>query len=216
MTRRDVFEAVRQARGGRGFAVAEIATLDRALDELEVPRPDPVPVPAPAPAHPEPVEGRAGLLRVSAVGEALIQRFEGFARVRADGRVEAYPDAGRGWDLPTIGWGSTGADIKRGTVWTRAQCEERFRLHIEHFAAEVRAVIGNAPTTQGQFDALVSFHYNTGQIAKATLTRLHKAGDFAGAAAQFARWNKAAGKVLTGLTRRRAAEAALYKGNDHA
>ena len=59
---------------------------------------------------------------------------------------------------------------------------------------------------------MVSFAYNVGlgNLASSTLLKLHKAGDHAGAAAQFARWNKAAGKVLPGLTRRRTAESQLY------
>ena len=59
---------------------------------------------------------------------------------------------------------------------------------------------------------MVSFAYNVGvgNLSASTLLKKHKAGDFKGAAAEFARWNKAAGKVMTGLTRRRAAEAALY------
>jgi lysozyme len=67
-------------------------------------------------------------------------------------------------------------------------------------------------TTQSQFDALVSFAYNVGLSAlnDSTLLRLHKAGDYAGAKAQFARWDKNDGKVIKGLARRRAAEAALY------
>lgn len=71
--------------------------------------------------------------------------------------------------------------------------------------------LAGAPTTQNQFDALVSFHYNTGAIFKATLTKLHKAGKFVEAAAEFLRWNKAGGKVMPGLTRRRQAESDLYK-----
>jgi GH24 family phage-related lysozyme (muramidase) len=65
-------------------------------------------------------------------------------------------------------------------------------------------------TTQAQFDALASFHYNTGAIARASLTRKHCAGDHAGAMREFARWVRAGGKVLPGLVRRRAAEASLY------
>ncbi|MFN7159917.1 MAG: lysozyme, partial [Erythrobacter cryptus] len=97
-------------------------------------------------------------------------------------------------------------------VWTRAQCDQRLDEDLVRYAAEVAAALGDAPTSQNQFDALVSFHYNTGAIARATLTRRHKAGDHQGAAAEFARWNRAGGKVLPGLVRRRAAEAALYRG----
>jgi len=149
-------------------------------------------------------------------GIALIKRFEGCARLRADGRIEAYPDPGTGGEPWTIGWGATGADhvhggrIGPGTVWTQDQCEERLARDLLRHAAEVARALGAAPTTQGQFDALVSFHYNTGAIARATLTRKHVAGDYAGAAAEFARWNMAGGKVLRGLVRRREAEAELY------
>ena len=73
--------------------------------------------------------------------------------------------------------------------------------------------IGDAPTSEAQFDALVSFHYNTGAIGRATLTRKHCAGDFEGAALEFARWNMAGGRVLKGLVNRRAAEAELYRSD---
>lgn len=147
---------------------------------------------------------------IGPAGLALIKSFEGCAKKRADGRVEAYPDPGTGGDPWTIGWGATGPGIAKGTIWTQAECDARLERDLARFAADVTRAIGNALTTQGQFDAMVSFHYNTGAIARATLTRLHKAGDFVGAAAECAKWNKAAGKVLPGLTRRRLAEAALY------
>lgn len=66
--------------------------------------------------------------------------------------------------------------------------------------------------TQCQFDALVSFCYNLGAKALSTSTLMRKlnAGDTFGAADEFLRWNKAGGKVLAGLTRRREAERALF------
>ena len=142
---------------------------------------------------PDPAQARS----VSPRGIALIKQFEGCARVRRDGLVAAYPDPGTGGAPWTI-------------VWTQARCDERLVRDIARHAADVAKAIGDAPTTQGQFDALVSFHYNTGAIARATLTARHKAGDYAGAGAEFARWNKAGGKVMRGLVRRRAAEAELY------
>ncbi len=143
---------------------------------------------------------------------ALIQEFEGCAKKQADGTYAAYPDPGSGGDPWTIGWGSTGPDIKPGVVWTQQQCDDRLASSVTQFAAGVSNAIGAATTTQNQFDAMVSFAYNVGvaNLASSTLLKLHKAGDFAGAQAQFARWNKASGQVLPGLTRRRAAEAALY------
>lgn len=153
---------------------------------------------------------------ISAQGLALIKRFEGCAQLRADGLIHAYPDPGTGGEPWTIGWGATGRDhihggrIAEGTVWTQEQCDARLVRDLERYAAEVASVLGDAPTTQAQFDALVSFHYNTGAIARATLTQKHCAGDHQSAAKEFARWNRAGGRVLKGLTRRRAAEAELY------
>ena len=160
------------------------------------------------------------MLQSSPRCKALIAQFEGCV-------LTAYPDPaspmGRsqypkgGKDVSkgapwTVGFGATGPGITRGTVWTMAQAERQFDAHIAQFAAGVRRLLGTAETTQGNFDAMVSFSYNVGlnALEDSTLLRLHKAGDFAGAQQQFARWNKAGGKVLTGLTKRRAAEAALY------
>ncbi|HYJ83206.1 MAG TPA: lysozyme [Allosphingosinicella sp.] len=142
----------------------------------------------------------------------LIQEFEGCAKKQPDGTFTAYPDPGSGGDPWTIGWGSTGPDIKKGVVWTQQQCDDRFASHLDEFAQKVSKLLGNTPTTQSQFDAMVSFAYNVGvgNLAASTLLKKHKAGDHKGAALEFARWNKAAGKVLPGLTRRRSAESALY------
>ncbi len=148
---------------------------------------------------------------VSPAGIALIKRFEGCARKRRDGLFEAYPDPGTGGAPWTIGWGATGAGIGPGTAWTQDLCDARLARDLARFARGVIRALGGAPTTQSQFDALVSFHYNTGAIARATLTRLHNAGRCAEAADEFARWVRAGDKRLPGLVRRRAAEAALYR-----
>lgn len=125
-------------------------------------------------------------------------------------------------DVPTIGWGATGRDIKLGLVWSRQQADDRFARDFAMFAAGVEHMLGGKPTAQMQFDALVSFAYNVGldddadKIAEglgdSTLLRKHLAGDYPGAAAEFAKWNKQNGKVLKGLTKRRAAEASIYRG----
>jgi GH24 family phage-related lysozyme (muramidase) len=170
--------------------------------------------PGSADRHSPPLPGGEGPCSeprtVGAHGLALIKRFEGCAQKRPDGRFEAYPDPGTGGAPWTIGWGATGRGIRQGTVWTREQCDARLDTDLARFAREVARAVGDTPTSQAQFDALVSFHYNTGAIARATLTKLHKAGRTSEAAAEFGRWVHAGGKRLTGLVRRREAEARLY------
>jgi lysozyme len=142
--------------------------------------------------------------RVSPEGIALIHSFEWC-------KLTAYPDPGSVDGKPwTIGWGSTGPGIAKGVVWTQSQADARFAADLARFE---KAVALMAPvTTQNQFDALVSFAYNVGLVAlnDSTLLRLHKAGNYIAAKDQFSRWDKNDGKVMKGLTRRRAAEAALY------
>ena len=148
----------------------------------------------------------------SAACVSLVQQFEGCATRQSDGSFKAYPDPGSGGDPWTIGWGSTGADIKPGVVWSQSQCDDRLSRDLTTFATKVATLLGTAKTTQNQFDAMVSFAYNVGvtNLGNSTLLKLHKAGNYADAANQFALWNKASGKVLPGLIKRRAAEAALY------
>lgn len=136
----------------------------------------------------------------------LIQKFEGL-------RLEAYPDPGTGGDPWTIGWGSTGPGIGPGVKWTQKQADDRFRADVEKFAAKVAALV-KVPLKPNQMAALISFAYNvgTGALSSSTLLRMVNALNFDGAAQQFARWNRAGGKVMAGLTRRRNAEAALFRG----
>lgn len=155
---------------------------------------------------------------VGTKGRALVQQFEGC-------RLTAYPDPGTGGKPWTIGWGATtdekGLPIRPGTVWSQARADARLDQTLAAFAADVAELIGNTPTTQEQFDALASFAYNCGSdidldnvpegLGDSTLLKLHLKRDYLGAAEQFAAWNKAGGRVLNGLTRRRAEEAALYR-----
>lgn len=166
----------------------------------------PRPAPAPEVTSSPPCKPAA----IGAAGVALIKRFEGCARRRSDGLFEAYPDPATGGAPWTIGWGATGRDVTPGLVWTQEQCDARLGRDLTRFAADVARAIGDAPTTPAQFDALVSFHYNTGAITRATLTKLHRSGDFSGVEIEFGKWVHAGGKRLEGLVRRRAAEAALY------
>ena len=204
MNRKPIFDAVREMLG-RGFTQSEVDRLDEACDLAEGS------IAATARAAPASVAAASGGRAIGEAGLTLIHSFEGCEKDRPDGRFQAYPDPGSADGHPwTIGWGSTGPDVKPGTIWTQAECDARFRKDIQRYADQVSKAIGTARTSQNQFDALVSFHYNTGAIGTATLTKKHKAGDFAGAKAEFARWTKNAGRVMKGLVRRRAAEAELY------
>jgi GH24 family phage-related lysozyme (muramidase) len=153
-------------------------------------------------------------------GTALIKRFEGCARRRPDGQFEAYPDPGTGGKPWTSGWGATGPDhvhggrIGPGTIWSQQQCDARLARDLVRYANDVSRAIGSAPTTQGQFDALVSFVFNVGQgaFADSTLLRLLNSREYIAAEMQFQRWNLNDGKVMPGLTNRRKAEAAMFSG----
>lgn len=184
MSRREVFDAIKAARG-KGYSPAEVVLVDTLLDQLGVARGTPD--------------------KAIAVADALTREFEGC-------KLAAYPDPGSGGAPWTIGWGATGAGIHKGVVWTQAQADERHVDDLERFAAGVNKLIGNAPTSDNQRGAMISLAYNIGlgNFSSSTLLLLHKAGDYSGTKAQFARWNRAAGKVMAGLTRRRAAEAAVY------
>lgn len=184
--RKPIFDAARNAKGA-GFTQEQVDDINGALDRAGVPRDDAV-------------------RRVGPKGIALLHKWEGC-------KLEAYPDPGSKDGKPwTIGYGSTGPGITKGTVWTQAQADARFEQDLVKYAKDVSEYIGSTPTTQDQFDALVSFHYNTGAIRSSTLGKLHKAGNYAGAAAEFSKWIYNDGKPMDGLKKRRADERSLYEG----
>ena len=206
MNRKLIFDAAK-ALGAKFPDAAAVQLLDRAIDEAL--REATVNVPAPRPSQ--------GLGR--RVTKALVDHLHSFESCK----LTAYPDPGSNDGHPwTIGWGSTGPDIVKGLTWTPAQCDARFERQLAQFEDGVTRLIGGAPTTQGQFDALVSLAYNIGLdedkdtiaegLGDSSLLRKHKAGDHAGAEAAFADWRFNDGREMRGLVRRRAAEAKLYKG----
>lgn len=95
---------------------------------------------------------------------------------------------------------------------TREQCEDLLRADIRAHSIPVESLI-KVPVSDNQFAALVSFAFNLGvnNLRNSTLLRKLNARDYDGAALEFAKWNKAGGRVLNGLTRRRAAEATLFR-----
>ena len=151
---------------------------------------------------------------INHAGIGLIRDFEGC-------RLEAYPDPGTGGDPWTIGWGSTGPDIEEGTVWTQEEADARFASDINDFAAGVAKGI-KVDVSDNQFAAMVSLAYNIGLGKKtvgdkkgsgflgSTLLKRVNEERFDEAADEFLKWNKAAGRVMPGLTRRREAERELF------
>jgi lysozyme len=118
----------------------------------------------------------------------------------------AYPCPAGKW---TISWGITGPKIKQGTTWSFDECRAAFATKVEVFERGVDRLLAGCPTTQNQFDAMVSFAYNCGlgAFGKSTLLAKHKAGDYAGAADEFKRWTN---HGLAGLVTRRRIEALVY------
>jgi lysozyme len=144
-------------------------------------------------------------MKMSDAGLALLRRFEGC-------RTLAYRDCAGVW---TIGYGWTqpvdGVPIHPGMTISQAQAEALLRQGIGHYEQAVQSLV-TAPLRQPQFDALVDFTWNAGinALAHSTLLRRLNAGDMQGAAGEFLRWNRADGKVLPGLTRRRQAEREMF------
>lgn len=136
----------------------------------------------------------------SRAGLALIKTYEGC-------KLTAYLCPAGKW---TIGYGRT-TNVKKGDTCSQAQADAWLLEEYDAFESKVRALVKVA-LTANQLGALVSFAYNVGvgSLKDSTLLRLLNAADYSGAAAQFARWNKGGGKVLPGLVKRRAAEAALF------
>jgi lysozyme len=146
-------------------------------------------------------------MQISKKGLDLIRSFEGYLRKLPDGSCIAYRCPAGVW---TLGWGCT-EGVKEGMRWTKAEAEEALRREIaKHEAAVARLV--TVDINQNQRDALISFSYNVGSsaLSKSTLLKKLNRGDYAGAQAEFMKWNKAGGKQLRGLSIRRAKEAALF------
>jgi lysozyme len=148
-------------------------------------------------------------LVTSEVGINLIKEFEGF-------RTNAYVDPGTKGEPITIGYGTTryadGRKVKMGDTITEEQAAKELKHHVEKSSErDIRRFI-NVPLTQFEFDSLSSWTYNVGggNLQDSTLRKKLNAQDYEGASSEFPRWNKAAGKVLEGLVKRRVAERTLY------
>jgi len=147
-------------------------------------------------------------MRTSASGRQAIARHEG-------NKLKAYPDPATGGEPWTIGVGHTSSagppKVTKGMTITAAESDAILTRDLATFEASVSRAV-KVPVTQNQFDALVSLAFNIGgkAFAKSTLVKKLNAGDVTGAANAFLSWNKAAGKVMKGLTTRREAERKLF------
>ena len=141
-------------------------------------------------------------MNTSAEGLALIKKFEGC-------ELEAYQCSAGVW---TIGYGHT-KEVQKGDVWSQSHAEHMLEVELHEYESYINEYVTVA-LSQNQFDALVSWVYNLGpaNLKVSTMLKVLNKGQYEEVPAQMKRWNKAGGKVLEGLIRRREAEACLFKG----
>lgn len=130
----------------------------------------------------------------------LIKHLEGL-------RLQAYQCSAGVW---TIGYGHT-AGVRPGDIIDEVQAGIFLRQDVAASECTVMRLVTVA-LSQHQFDALVSFVFNTGNgnFAASTLLKKLNAGDYNGAADELLRWIHAGGKSLPGLVARREAERTLF------
>tara|TARA_R100001591_G_scaffold103830_1_gene111282 strand:+ start:391 stop:834 length:444 start_codon:yes stop_codon:yes gene_type:complete len=143
-------------------------------------------------------------MKISEEGISLIKNYEGC-------RLEAYQDSVGIW---TIGYGVI-KGVKKGDQINQEEANHLLKEELPEYEGYINDMI-KVPLEQCQFDALVCWVYNLGpnNLKDSTLLRILNDGDYDGVPEQIKRWNKAGGKVLAGLVKRRAAEADLFKGKE--
>ena len=145
-------------------------------------------------------------MKLNKEGADLIKSFEGC-------KLKAYQCSAKKW---TIGYGNTffedGTPVVAGNAISQQKAEDLFELISADFSAKVAKLV-TSNVTDNQFGALTSFAYNCGvvNLQKSTLLKKVNANhNDPTIKDEFLKWNKAGGKVLAGLTRRREAESNLY------
>ena len=143
-------------------------------------------------------------MNISNEGISLIKKFEGC-------ELEAYKDAVGVW---TIGFGHT-KDVREGMTITKEQADNMLLNELDEYCEHVEKAV-KVDLKQSEFDALVSWTYNLGptNLNSSTMLKVLNEKDYVEVPNQIKRWNKAGGKVLQGLVRRREAEAMLFEGKD--
>ena len=140
------------------------------------------------------------LMNLGYKGTKLLKYFEGC-------KLTAYQDSVGVW---TIGYGHT-KGVYDGMTITQEEAEQMLLTELEEYEGYVEKYV-TVPLTQNQFDALVVWVYNLGptNFRNSTLLKELNAGNYNAAGQEITRWNKAGGKVLAGLVKRREAEAELF------
>lgn len=153
------------------------------------------------------------MMKIGPHGLAVVKAFEScMAPMKTKpGYFAAYYDP---VNVLTIGWGHTNHHLPKfdaATVWSQAQCDAALAGDMKTFEDHVNR-LAKVPLEQHEFDALVSWAFNTGGPATASVWRYLNSGNKASVPGALALWNKAGGRVLNGLTRRRKAEGLLFQG----
>lgn len=143
-------------------------------------------------------------MKLNEEGINLIKSFESC-------RLRAYPDPATGGDPWTIGYGCTGPDITEGVEWTQEEAEEGLMIRLSRLTKSLSQVITTS-LNDNQFSAIVSLVYNIGlgNFAKSTLLKKLIDNDLIQVSNEFLKWDKAKGKEMNGLLRRREAEQKLF------
>jgi lysozyme len=153
-------------------------------------------------------------MKIGPNGLAVVKAFEGCHKAvkGKPGYFKAYLDP---VNVLTIGWGHTNhhkPKFNADAVWSQAACDAVLAGDMVIFEKHVAKHAG-VLLKQHEYDALVSWAFNTGGPAHATLWKKLNAGDKAAIPSELAKWNKAGGNVLNGLVRRRKAEGQLFAGD---
>lgn len=153
-------------------------------------------------------------LRMGPAGLELVRAFESCMKAMKakPGFFTTYKDSA---GVLTIGWGHTNHYLPRfapGANWSRAECDAALAGDMMTFERHVHDLC-RVSLEQHEFDALVSWSFNTGGPASATLWKKLNAGNKAAVPSELAKWSRVGGRVLAGLVRRRKAEGLMFKGD---
>tara|TARA_R110002020_G_scaffold424276_2_gene633440 strand:- start:2 stop:445 length:444 start_codon:yes stop_codon:yes gene_type:complete len=140
-------------------------------------------------------------MHISAEGMALIKKFEGC-------ELDSYRCSA---NVATIGYGHT-KGVSDGDTCTQEEADQMLAKDLQEFESYVDRYV-QVDLTQNQRDALIAWTFNLGptNLKSSTMLKELNTGNYEKVPSEMKRWNKAGGKVLNGLTRRREAEALLFQ-----